>query len=355
MVTPVTASEKLIVTVPACVLRGSGVTSQTSAVGAVVSTTHWSLASSASAFPVRSWIPEVAAVSVSTYVPSAAVTPDRSIVYVAPLPPTVNALISTPAPSRVSAKSPMLTPVTGSEKLMVTVPACVLRGSGVTSAMSAVGAVVSMTHVSLASTDSAFPAASWIPEPKAVNVNTYVPATPVTLDRSSVYAAPLPPTVNALISTVAPSRVSPKSAMSIPVIDSVKLIVTVPALVLRGSGVTSAMSAAGDVVSTTHASLASANRRFPAASWIPEPEAVSVSTYIPSAPVTPDRSSVYVAPLPPTVRPLRSTVAPSRVRAKSAMSTPVTASEKLIVTVPACVLRGSGVTSAMSAVGGVTS
>jgi len=355
MVTPVTASEKLIVTVPACVLRGSGVTSAMSAVGAVVSMTHVSLASTDSAFPAASWIPEPKAVNVNTYVPATPVTLDRSSVYAAPLPPTVNALISTVAPSRVSPKSAMSIPVIDSVKLIVTVPALVLRGSGVTSAMSAAGDVVSTTHASLASANRRFPAASWIPEPEAVSVSTYIPSAPVTPDRSSVYVAPLPPTVRPLRSTVAPSRVRAKSAMSTPVTGSVKLIVTVPACVLRGSGVTSTMSVVGAVVSRSHVSLASTDSRFPAASWIPEPEAVSVNTYVPASAVTPDRSSVYVAPLPPTVRPLRSTVAPSRVRAKSAMSTPVTASEKLIVTVPACVLRGSGVTSAMSAVGGVTS
>jgi len=105
-------------------------------------------------------------------------------VYVLPLPPTDRALISTVPPSRVRAKSSIPTPVTDSVKLIVTVPACVLRGSGVTSAMSAVGAVVSITHVSLASTDRRFPAASWMPDVAAVSVSRYVPAKAVTLDRS---------------------------------------------------------------------------------------------------------------------------------------------------------------------------
>ena len=74
-------------------------------------------------------------------------------------------------PLRVSEKSLISTPVTLSSNVIVTVPACVLRGSGVTSIMSAVGAVRSMTNESLASLLSAFVAVSAIPEPLALSVS----------------------------------------------------------------------------------------------------------------------------------------------------------------------------------------
>ena len=65
------------------------------------------------------------------------------------------------------------TPVTASSKLTVTSPALLLRGSGVTSMMLAVGLVVSTVNVSVALVAKALPAVSAIPEPVALRLRVY--------------------------------------------------------------------------------------------------------------------------------------------------------------------------------------
>ena len=82
--------------------------------------------------------------------------------------------------------------------------------------------------------------------------------------------------MRALIFTGVPLRVSVKSDISTPVTASLKLIATTPLLVLRGSGVTSTMSAVGAVVSTVNASVALAAKALLVASVIPDPVALRV-------------------------------------------------------------------------------
>jgi hypothetical protein len=125
--------------------------------------------------------------------------------------------------------------------------------------MSAVGAVPSTVKLSLASPLRAFVAVSVMLEPAAVSVKTYAPSVPVTDDRSIVYwLAVTVVTVRPLIETPTASRVSEKSSIVTQVTSSLKLIVTTPAFVLRGSAVTSTTSAVGAVRSTVNASIASA-------------------------------------------------------------------------------------------------
>ena len=69
-------------------------------------------------------------------------------------------------------KSVRLTPLTGSLNVMLTLPTALFRGSGVTSTMSAVGAVVSVIQLSVAPTLNRLPAASMIPELAATSVRT---------------------------------------------------------------------------------------------------------------------------------------------------------------------------------------
>ena len=160
---------------------------------------------------------------------------------------------------RVSVKSAMSTPVTLSSKLIVTVPAFVLRGSGVTSTMFAVGAVVSTTHESLASAASAFDAASVIPEPLAASESKYVPAVPVMPLKLPSVQVMLSLVVNvceAVNRSPPPLRVSTRSPIAKPSTGSLKLIVIVLTELLRGSGVTSMMSAVSAVVSIVHDSIA---------------------------------------------------------------------------------------------------
>ncbi len=148
---------------------------------------------------------------------------------------------------------------------------------------------------------------------------------------------------------------STKSTSAPPVSDAVPLMSFQVVAVYWPLPTGNVMLVVGAVVSMSHVSLASPSSRFPAASWMPEPVAVSVSTYVPSSAVTELRSIVYEPPVPSTVSPLRSTAAPSNVRLKSSISTPVTGSLNVIVTSPTAALRGSGVTEPISAVGGVLS
>ena len=80
---------------------------------------------------------------------------------------------------RVSDRSLTSRPVTASLKTIVMVLTDVLRGSGVTSVMLAVGAVVSVSHDSLALLPNVLPTASVMPEPLAFRVSKYVPSAPV--------------------------------------------------------------------------------------------------------------------------------------------------------------------------------
>ena len=76
-----------------------------------------------------------------------------------------------PPPSRVSDKSARSTPVTGSVKTIVMLLTPLLRGSGVTAVIVAVGAVVSTVHVSLALAVSRLLAVSRMFAPLAVSVS----------------------------------------------------------------------------------------------------------------------------------------------------------------------------------------
>ena len=64
----------------------------------------------------------------------------------------------------------MSKPVIGSLKTMLTCETAMFRGSGATSTMSTVGAIMSTTQLSLAEPTSGLPARSAIPAPAAVRV-----------------------------------------------------------------------------------------------------------------------------------------------------------------------------------------
>ena len=96
----------------------------------------------------------------------------------------VSKLMPGPEPVlRVRLKSVRSKPVTISLKLIVMVLTDELRGSGVTSLMTAPGAVLSSDQDSVAFVMSAFVAVSAIPEPLAVSVSVKVPCVFVTLAR----------------------------------------------------------------------------------------------------------------------------------------------------------------------------
>src|SRR5262245_26225664 len=169
---------------------------------------------------------------------------------------------------------------------------------------------------------------------------------------------PLPFTTRPANDTAAPLRVSEKSLTSTPDTGSLKLIVTLPTAVLRGSGEISTMSAAGPVESITQLSTASCSSALLEPSIMPDAAAFNVSTYRPSTIVTPDRSMAYVSPEPLNGAPASGTLMPFRVKVKSLGSTPVTAEGRPVsesvnstITWPTGPVRGSGVTFTMSASG----
>ena len=123
---------------------------------------------------------------------------------------------------------------TGSLKIRLTMSASVVRGSGVTSRMSNVGAVVSITQLTRASLGKSLPESSTIPLSVANNVSSYAPSATVTLETSSVHVAPPPPVDKPTNETGCPSRVSTKSLISTPVTGSLRLTVTTPAVVFLG-------------------------------------------------------------------------------------------------------------------------
>ena len=114
----------------------------------------------------------------------------------------------------------------------------------------------------------------------------------------------------------------------------------------------------GAVRSVSQVSDASLSNGLPVVPWIPDPVAVSVTTYVPAGPVGPSSpSSVHVAPLSMVVSvwsgPASGTGVPPRVNERSSRPKPVTTSLKTMPISPTALLRGSGETSRISAVTGV--
>ena len=151
-----------------------------------------------------------------------------------------------------------------------------------------------------------------------------------------------------------PLRVSVKSDRSKPETLSLKVIVVMPTPEERF--VPKAVRVAvGGTKSPTHNSVASARSELPSRSAILDPAARRSRRYVPLVPVRLVRSSRYWLGIICVTSFVIGTTTPLRVRMKSVRSTPVTASLKLIVTRPACVARGSGVTSTISALGATPS
>ncbi len=161
--------------------------------------------------------------------------------------------MSTFTPLRVSEKSPMSTKLTSSEKLMVTTPTAALRGSGEMSVMSAVGATVSAVQESVTLPASALPMLSTMLEPAAVRVSRKVPVPvvmPAVLPSVQVMLSLVVRVCDPVMRLAPPLSVSERSARSKPVTASLKVMVKELTVLLRGSGVTSVMSAVGTEVST---------------------------------------------------------------------------------------------------------
>ena len=186
--------------------------------------------------------------------------------------------------------SPISTPETSSENVSVTTPTAFARGD-VTSTMSTVGSTTSTplnqpsnaavsAGTSPPSGSSAFPAKSstGVAPSVVTSRNSYVASSVVTDDRSSVYRKSVCCTTDKPeITTGTVSFSKTKSAISTPDTPSLKMILTVPTSVCRGSGAISIMSTVGAVLSSTQISDASDASSMPALSTIPESDATSVN------------------------------------------------------------------------------
>src|SRR5687768_5805653 len=107
----------------------------------------------------------------------------------------------------------------------------------------------------------------------------------------------------------------------------------------------------------THKSLTLAANALPAASWIPDPAAVTVSAYAPETLVSELRFGTVKLLLPPVgaCEAVSRFPPESRVSERSARSKPMTCSLKLTATEATPVDRGSGETLTTSAVGAAVS
>src|ERR1035437_7367051 len=146
--------------------------------------------------------------------------------------------------------------------------------------------------------------AARLPLPAAA-VNTPAPIAAVTVPgplgvRSKLYDVPEPanPLTVALVGVMAPAAKSVET--------SLKVTVTGIGETPVGSVVVEAIVAVGGTVSMTHVTEAFAARALVTVSWMPEPSAVSVRTYVPFVPVEAARPvTVHEIPDPVTLAPAR--------------------------------------------------